>query len=661
MSRCNPVSSVPPNPHRRAPVRLGAFGVLVAGLALAAAAAAQEGEPAERQKLYWPDPDAGVESLPARAEAQRKQAAETGVPAVEFRFTDRLPESGITFVHQTVDDAGRFYKAVHYDHGNGLAVADVDGDDLPDVYFTSQLGPNELWRNLGGGKLENVTEKAGVAVENEVGVSASFADTDNDGDPDLFVTTVNMGNHFFENLGEGKFREITGESGLGYKGHSSGAIFFDYNRDGLLDLFLTNIGRYTTSRVGRGGYFVGLEDAFSGHHHADRFEASILYENRGGNRFVDVTEERGILDTGWTGDAAFADLNRDGWPDVYVLNMQGDDHYYESVEGKRFRERGSELFPKTPWGSMGIDFFDSNGDGRLDLILTDMHSDMSEEVGPEREALKSRIQWTDEALQGGANNIFGNALYRQTEDGKFVEVSEEAGVETYWPWGLSTGDLDGDGDLDLFIANSMSFPWRYQPNSLLINDGSGTFHERAFVLGVEPRRDGLTRAPWFEVSCSGADRSYPLCKGKEGEFLVMGTRGTRSSAIFDLDADGDLDIVTNELNIEPQVLVSDLAQRREVHYLKVELVGKKSNRDGLGAWVRVKAGDDLYTEYHDGKSGYLSQSSLPLYFGLGGHEAADEVTVEWPSGRTQTVAGPIVSGTALEIVEETEDGEAGTS
>ncbi|MFP3941245.1 MAG: CRTAC1 family protein, partial [Thermoanaerobaculia bacterium] len=444
----------------------------------------------------------------------------------------------------------------------------------------------------------------------------------------------------------------TEDSGLGHRGHSSGAVFFDYDRDGDLDLYLTNVGVYTTDEKGRGDYWIGLEDAFSGHRFPERFESSLLFENRGDLRFVDVTEERGLVDTGWTGDAAFADLNRDGWPDLYVPNMQGDDHYYENEEGERFEEVTDEYFPKTPWGTMGVDFFDSDGDGRLDLILTDMHSDMSEEIGPERERLKSRMQWSDEHLQGGDDNIFGNALYRQTEDGDFEEVSDEAGVETYWPWGVSTGDVDADGSLDVFITNSMNFPGRYQPNALLINDGTGTFHDRTFPLGVEPRRDDETHAPWFVMDCSGADRQRMHCQGRQGRYLILGTRGSRSSAFVDLEGDGDLDLVTNEFNTEPQVLVSDLAQRHEVRSLKVELTGTESNRDGLGARVELQAGDDVYTRYHDGKSGYLSQSSLPLYFGLGEHETVDEVTVEWPSGIQQTVPGPIESGTTLEVVEE---------
>ena len=163
-------------------------------------------------------------------------------PFHDFQFTDRLAESGITFRHRIVDDAGKTYKAAHYDHGNGLAIADVDGDGLLDIYFVNQVGGNQLWKNVGGGKFQDITAAAGVAVPGKVGVSASFADIDNDGDADLYVTTVRGGNMLFENDGHGRFRDISAASGLGYVGHSSAAVFFDYDRDGRLDLFLVNVG-----------------------------------------------------------------------------------------------------------------------------------------------------------------------------------------------------------------------------------------------------------------------------------------------------------------------------------------------------------------------------------------------------------------------------------
>ena len=168
---------------------------------------------------------------------------------MEFKFQDTVEESGITFKNQIVDDAGKYHKAVHYDHGNGIAIADIDSDGLLDIYFSTQIGPNELWKNLGNGKFSNVTTEE-ISLSDKIGVSASFADTDNDGDADLFVTTVRGGNYFFENDGNGKFSDATSKSGLGYIGHSSGAVFFDYDSDGMLDLFLCNVGVYTTEKFG---------------------------------------------------------------------------------------------------------------------------------------------------------------------------------------------------------------------------------------------------------------------------------------------------------------------------------------------------------------------------------------------------------------------------
>src|SRR4029077_3981220 len=200
-----------------------------------------------------PPVDVGADTLEARAAAERASLPRFKVDH-DFRFTDRLPESGITFMNQVVEDAGKNYKAAHYDHGNGIAVADVDGDGLPDIYFVSQLGGNQLWKNLGNGRFRNITAEAGVAVPGKISVSATFADIDNDGDQDLYVTTVRGGNVLFENDGKGHFKDITTSSGLGYVGHSSSAVFFDYNRDGRLDLFLVNVGRYTTDTVGGDGY-----------------------------------------------------------------------------------------------------------------------------------------------------------------------------------------------------------------------------------------------------------------------------------------------------------------------------------------------------------------------------------------------------------------------
>jgi hypothetical protein len=589
--------------------------------------------------------------LDARRDAQTKAAA--GSPVFhDFQFTDRLIESGILFKHRMVEDAAKAYKAVHYDHGNGLAVADVDNDGLVDLYFVNQVGGNQLWRNSGGGKFQDVTGTAGIAVPDRISVSASFADIDNDGDADLYVTTVRGGNLLFENTGDGRFRDISAASGLNYVGHSSSGLFFDYDKDGRLDLFLVNVGRYTTDTVAGTGYkyHVGVEDAFSGHLMPERAEASILYRNEGKNRFTDVSRAAGIQDLSWSGDASVIDGNDDGWPDLYVLNMQGDDQYYENQGGTRFVKRSRDVFPRTSWGAMGIKAFDFNNDGRQDILVTDMHSDMSDVIGPDLESLKSTMKWPESFRGDGSTSVWGNSLFRKDGPGKFTEVSDSAGVENYCPWGPSVGDLNADGFDDLFIASGMNYPFRYMVNAVRLNDGGRRFMDAEFLLGIEPRRGGVI-TPWFDLDAPGADRNHRDAGGAPTPLSIWGARGTRSAAILDLDGDGDLDIVTNEFGTAPMVLISNLTEKTRVQQVQVRLAGTTSNRDGLGAVVKVTAGQSTYTKVMDGNSGYLSHSLYPLYFGLAGATAVDRIEVRWPSGKTQVVGAPIAINSVVTVRE----------
>jgi hypothetical protein len=201
---------------------------------------------------------------------------------------------------------------------------------------------------------------------------------------------------------------------------------------------------------------------------------------------------------------------------------------------------------------------------------------------------------------------------------------------------------------------------------VLLNEGGHHFLPSEFVVGVEPRPNGATQQVWFTLECGGVDAFHPLCDAcaqpgamdvgcgldSARHLTMMGSLGTRAAVTFDLDGDGDLDIVTNELNAPPQVLVSDLAQQHRIHFLKVRLRGTRSNRAGLGAQVTVVLpGGRRMLKLLDGKSGYLSQSDLPLYFGLAGADHAAQIEVHWPSGRRQTVAGPIKAGQTVDIAE----------
>ena len=279
-----------------------------------------------------------------------------------------------------------------------------------------------------------------------------------------------------------------------------------------------------------------------------------------------------------------------------------------------------------------------------------MHSDMSETVGPEqREAEVADDSGPTEFLQGDARgSSSATRSFTTSATAKFEEISDRVGVENYWPWGPSVGDLNADGWQDVFIASSMNFPFRYGINSLLLNNRGEKFLDSEFLA----RRRAAPRRPDAHAVVRGrlldAARAWPhptgLCKGRTGKITVMAPLGSRSSVIFDLDDDGDLDIVTNDFNSEPQVLVSDLAQRQAIHWLGVALVGTTSNRNGLGATVRVSAGGRVLTQWNDGKSGYLSQSVLPLYFGLGdvddGRSRRGRLAVRTQAGDHRPVSRP---------------------
>ena len=603
--------------------------------------------------------------------AQQARAAKTLEIFNDFKFENRINESGISFHHKILDDLGRTAIAVHYDHGNAVAIADVDSDGLMDIYFTTLAGTNELWRNIGNGRFENITERAGLTVNNRVGMGASFADIDNDGDPDLYITNVRAGNILFENDGKGNFKDITEASGTQLRAHSSSATFFDYDRDGLLDLFVTNVGSYTTekfyktSQYGHAGqyiseykYWVGFKDAFGGHLKPTRAETSILYRNLGENQFEDVSFKMGLIEKGWNGEATVIDANNDNWPDLYIANMQGNDAYFENQGGKAFERKDRAVFNKTPWGAMGTKAFDYDNDGDLDLYVTDMHSDMRKDiplsdiaVGSEK--LKAVNDAPEAFLRSEGKSLFGNAFYRNNGDGSYSEISDKIGAETYWPWGPSTGDLNADGYEDVFIAAGMGYPFRYSINSVLLNNQGGGFVDSEFMLGVEPRAGGAVATPWFEIDCAGATKGHVACpkSGHQGRHTVWAAQSSRSSAIFDLDGDGDQDIVTLEFNQRPMVLINNLSERKTVNSLTLELKGTTSNADGIGAVVKVYSGESIYTKAHDGKSGYLAQSSSPLYFGLGDAGQADKVEILWPSGKRQTLEASMLTNRVLEITE----------
>jgi hypothetical protein len=216
--------------------------------------------------------------------------------------------------------------------------------------------------------------------------------------------------------------------------------------------------------------------------------------------------------------------------------------------------------------------------------------------------------------------IFGNTLYRNLGQGKFTETAIPAGMETFWPWGIGTGDYNNDGHEDVFITSGMGFPYFYWPNALMMNNGDGTFSDRASTLGVEPPNGGI-----YQDQTIGGHSA---------------TRSSRSAAVADFDGDGRLEIVTNNFNDRPYLLANRFPKR---NYVALKLTGTKSNRDAIGAVVRLWVGKTVMVRQVNPAGGYLSQSSRVVHFGLGDNSKVDRIEIRWPRGILQTVENPPIN------------------
>ena len=542
-------------------------------------------------------------------------------------FVDVATESGLDFrMNFLPAEQGENFKVNLYDHGCGLAAADYDGDGYDDLLLLNQLGANALYRNRGDGTFERVTDDASpLALGDRICVGAAFGDYDNDGDQDLYITSTRGGNVLFQNEG-GRFRDVTEEAGVTLVAHSQTPAFFDYDNDGDLDLYVTNTARWTSDEFDEADrYYVGpsvLGEFVGGRHN---YEDNVLFRNEGQGHFVDVTEEAGLQGRGWSSDVAIFDYDQDGDLDVFVANMFGQSQLYRNDGRGHFRDVAREALKRTSFGAIGSKAFDYDNDGRLDLFVSDMHSDMwriptdAAHVKPRRKRERVDGPWGARLVDDFGEDfpnlfLFGNTLYRNNGKGEFAETSDSAGMETFWPWGTAAGDFDNDGDQDVFLASGMGYPFYYWPNYLMLNRGDGTFVDRASEEGVEPPAAGN-----YLPDTIGGKRA---------------ARSSRCVVASDFDGDGRLDLVVNNFNDRPYYLKNQFPRR---HYVAFRLRGTKSNRDAVGAVVRLRVGQRVMVRQVHCTGGYLSQSSKTLHFGLDDADRIQDVEIRWPSGLTQTL------------------------
>ncbi len=506
--------------------------------------------------------------------------------ANDLRFTEISRQAGITFKHVFSPEK----KYIAESMSGGVALFDYDNDGYLDIYFVNSLTVDlakshqktrsALYHNNGDGTFTDVTDKAGVG-DIGFGMGVAVGDYNNDGFDDLYVTCLGP-NHLFRNNGNGRFTEVTTKAGVGDPRWSTGAAFVDYDNDGKLDLFVSNYVDFDLNHLpefgqGRTCQFKG-EPVQCGPRGLPGAGDS-LYHNNGDGTFSDVSKKAGVSDpNGYYGLGVIcSDFDEDGFVDIFVANDSTPNFLYHNNGDGRFKEiafiSGTAVNESgSEQGCMGVTLGDYDHDGRLDLFITNFDDEY-------------------------------NTLYHNDGHNSFTDVSYAAKVAEvslpYVGWGTKFFDYDDDGWVDLFVASGHVYPQRdhYRQREFLFhNNRNGTFSEVANEAGS----------------------------------TLMEERVGRGAAFGDIDNDGDVDVAINNLDGSPQLLRNDGGNANNSVLIKT--IGVKSNRDGIGARVKIVSGD--LTQIDEVRSGgsYLSHNDLRLHFGLETRTKIDLLEVRWPSG-----------------------------
>ena len=542
--------------------------------------------------------------------------------ATGVSFANKLPESGFNIVNY-----------LYYYNGGGVAVGDVDGDGLPDLYFTSNIGPNRLYRNKGNYQFEDITDKAGVADPDGWKTGVTMADVNGDGKIDIYVSgvdylTMHGHNVLYINNGDGTFSDRTKQYGLEHVGYSTQAVFFDYDGDGDLDMYLLDHSTHTQRAI---------ESENQGSASSPR-TSDRLFRNDGGH-FTDVTEKAGLHDgiDGYGLGIVVSDFNMDGCPDIYVANdFQGDDYLYFNNCNGTFTESIATATGHTSRFSMGVDAADFNNDGRPDIVTLDML--------PEREdilktsANAEGYELYNRRLRAGYHPQFArNNLQLNRGMGKFSEIGYLAGVAaTDWSWSPLFADLDNDGWKDLYITNGI---YR-RPNDMdYISYVGNEAIQASLARGdSDASISVLHHMPQVALANYAFRNNRNLTFTNVAEEWGLAQPGFSNGAAYaDLNNSGSLDLVVNNINAPASIYRNHSREINKNHFLVVRLRGSGANTAGIGARVELHQKGTKQVVEQEPTRGFLSSVDPRLHFGLGASNRVDSLTVIWPNHRFQTL------------------------
>lgn len=563
-------------------------------------------------------------------------------PAVFRLLSDR--ETGIDFANTiTATDSFNVQTDVYIYNGAGVAVGDIDNDGLADIFFSGNMVSSRLYLNKGSMKFRDITKTAGVTTTRWA-TGASMVDINGDGLLDIYVSVSgrerskpdDRANLLFVNNGDRTFTEGAARYGIADTGFTTHAVFLDYNRDGCLDLFLLNNSPRDFTR-GVGGHPSGVRETTPG-------SFNQLYRNDcpGGKpgRFTNVSAQAGILrDAGYGLGAAIGDVNGDGWPDIYVSNdgMPNDVLYLNNRDGT-FTNIAARSLKHTSQAGMGVDVADFNNDGRDDILQVDM---LPTDLARRKKTSGNTTQGSllDAQRRGYRVDYSQNALQLNngvTAEGfpLFSEISRLAGVSaTDWSWSALFADFDNDGYKDIFIGNGY-------PKAVNDLDYMAAAFSATRNGNVSAARRMLAQLPAYEFPNFVFRNNGDLTFTDKSKAWRMDQPGLSYGAAYaDLNNDGKLDLVVNNLNGPASVYENVIPTDNARHYLKIRLDGEppRQRTAGIGARVVVTAGRKKQYLYSSPYRGFMSSMDERLHVGLGAAKRVDTVEIDWPDGRQQVL------------------------